>query len=194
MSAASSRLRLPLCLCTWLAACVQAPMPAHAPVPRPPPSAADAELHVPASLATKMRHTPGYHRPRPAARSESVRGLSAERQPRHVTPCTWPGGTCSRWWRWPRPTSRTSTRRSTPRDGDLLAIDSEPDPHPTIQVCAQTPQDLYYVLQLYDGDAASSCCRSTAPRSSLAAAAQVAGWPAGGGRGPDGTRAVPRTR
>jgi len=37
-------------------------------------------------------------------------------------------------------------------EGDVLAVDSQPDPHPTIQVCAgERPEDLYYALQVYEG-------------------------------------------
>ena len=37
-------------------------------------------------------------------------------------------------------------------DGDLLAIDSQPDAHPTIQVCTgDEPHTLYYALQVYEG-------------------------------------------
>ena len=37
-------------------------------------------------------------------------------------------------------------------EGDLLAIDSQPDAHPTIQVCTgATASNLYYALQIYEG-------------------------------------------
>jgi hypothetical protein len=37
-------------------------------------------------------------------------------------------------------------------EGDLLAIDSQPDAHPTIQVCSgATASHLYYALQVYEG-------------------------------------------
>jgi hypothetical protein len=37
-------------------------------------------------------------------------------------------------------------------EGTLLALDSEPDPHPTLQACAQSDARAYYVIQFYDGD------------------------------------------
>jgi hypothetical protein len=37
-------------------------------------------------------------------------------------------------------------------EGTLLALDSEPDPHPTLQACAQSEARAYYVIQFYDGD------------------------------------------
>jgi hypothetical protein len=37
-------------------------------------------------------------------------------------------------------------------EGDLLAVDSQPDAHPTMQVCTGAePRALYYALQVYEG-------------------------------------------
>jgi hypothetical protein len=37
-------------------------------------------------------------------------------------------------------------------EGDLIAADSQPDAHPTIQLCAgETPRTLYYALHVYEG-------------------------------------------
>jgi hypothetical protein len=37
-------------------------------------------------------------------------------------------------------------------EGDLIAADSQPDPHPTIQLCAgDMPRTLYYALYVYEG-------------------------------------------
>jgi hypothetical protein len=37
-------------------------------------------------------------------------------------------------------------------EGSLLALDSEPDSHPTLQACARSDVRAYYVIQFYDGD------------------------------------------
>jgi hypothetical protein len=60
-------------------------------------------------------------------------------------------------------------------DGDLLAVDSESDRHPTIQVCVRESMDFYHVLQLYDGDGSFVVLPFFGPRATLAAAAHVLG-------------------
>ncbi len=61
-------------------------------------------------------------------------------------------------------------------EGDLVVVDSEPDPHPTLQVCSgKTASDLYYVMQLYDGDGSFVVLSFFGTRASLPAAARVIG-------------------
>lgn len=61
-------------------------------------------------------------------------------------------------------------------DGELVALDSEPDPHPTLQVCtAEAARDFYYVIQLYDGDGSFAVRAFYGPRTTLGAAARVVG-------------------
>lgn len=60
--------------------------------------------------------------------------------------------------------------------GDLLAVDSQPDAHPTLQICGGIePQRLYYSLQIYDGAGTFLMAAFTGPRAGLDAAAKLIG-------------------
>lgn len=61
-------------------------------------------------------------------------------------------------------------------EGELVVLDSEPDPHPTLQVCTgASARDFYYVIQLYDGDGSFVVRPFYGARPTLAAAASVVG-------------------
>ncbi|HEX7479825.1 MAG TPA: hypothetical protein VF331_18625 [Polyangiales bacterium] len=61
-------------------------------------------------------------------------------------------------------------------EGELLAVDSEPNAHPTIQTCAgPVAKMLYYVVQLYEGDGSFVVASFSGPRSALGPVARVLG-------------------
>lgn len=61
-------------------------------------------------------------------------------------------------------------------EGEVLAVDSQPDARPTLQVCAgETSLRLYYTLQIYEGAGSFLMAGFTGPRSSLEAAAHALG-------------------
>jgi hypothetical protein len=61
-------------------------------------------------------------------------------------------------------------------DGDLLAVDSQPDAHPTIQVCTgDEPHTLYYALQVYEGAGSFLMAGFLGQQSTLEAAAKLLG-------------------
>jgi hypothetical protein len=65
-------------------------------------------------------------------------------------------------------------------EGTLLALDSEPDAHPSLQACAAEGETrVYYVIQFYDGDGSFLAVPFFGPRSTLhRAAAALGGNPA----------------
>jgi hypothetical protein len=65
-------------------------------------------------------------------------------------------------------------------EGRLLALDSEPDAHPTLQACGgQVETQAYYVIQFYDGDGSFVAVPFVGPRASTRrAAAAFGGRPA----------------
>lgn len=61
-------------------------------------------------------------------------------------------------------------------EGDTLAEDVEPDPHPTIQVCGgDAPRRVYYSLRAYEGAGAYLFASFAGPRAGFDAAAGVIG-------------------
>jgi hypothetical protein len=60
-------------------------------------------------------------------------------------------------------------------EGELLAVDSEPNAHPTIQACTETAQDVYYVLQIIEGDGSFVVLPFVGDRDSRQVAARVIG-------------------
>jgi hypothetical protein len=61
-------------------------------------------------------------------------------------------------------------------DGTLLALDSEPDAHPTVQACAsQTEIRAYYVIQFYEGDGSFVAVPYFGVRASIQRAATALG-------------------
>jgi hypothetical protein len=61
-------------------------------------------------------------------------------------------------------------------DGDVLAVDSQPDAHPTIQVCTgQEPRTLYYALQVYEGAGTFLMAGFVGQQSTLDGAAKLLG-------------------
>jgi hypothetical protein len=61
-------------------------------------------------------------------------------------------------------------------DGDLLAVDSQPDAHPTIQVCTGAePHALYYALQVYEGAGSFLMAGFLGQQATLDAAAKLIG-------------------
>jgi hypothetical protein len=61
-------------------------------------------------------------------------------------------------------------------DGDVLAMDSQPDAHPTIQVCTgQEPRTLYYALQVYEGAGTFLMAGFVGQQSTLDGAAKLLG-------------------
>jgi hypothetical protein len=61
-------------------------------------------------------------------------------------------------------------------DGDVLAIDAQPDPQPTLQVCSGAePTRLYYMLQVYEGAGSFLVAGFLGQRSTLEAAAKLLG-------------------
>lgn len=61
-------------------------------------------------------------------------------------------------------------------EGELLAIDSQPDAHPTIQVCSgATVSNLYYALQVYEGAGSFLVAAFEGDASTLEAAAKQIG-------------------
>jgi hypothetical protein len=61
-------------------------------------------------------------------------------------------------------------------DGDVLALDSQPDAHPTIQVCTgNEARTLYYALQVYEGAGTFLMAAFSGQQSTLDAAAKLLG-------------------
>ncbi len=61
-------------------------------------------------------------------------------------------------------------------DGDLLAVDSQPDAHPTLQVCTGgEPHTLYYALQVYEGAGSFLMAGFLGQQSTLETAAKLLG-------------------
>ncbi|MDH5674981.1 MAG: hypothetical protein OEZ06_22825 [Myxococcales bacterium] len=61
-------------------------------------------------------------------------------------------------------------------EGELLASDTQPDAHPTIQLCAgERVRDLYYMLQIYEGAGSFLMVPFLGPRSALAGAGKLLG-------------------
>jgi hypothetical protein len=64
-------------------------------------------------------------------------------------------------------------------EGRLLALDSEPNPRPAIQACSAEATNVYYVIQLYDGDGSYLAVPFFGARATLSqAAAAIGGKPA----------------
>jgi hypothetical protein len=61
-------------------------------------------------------------------------------------------------------------------EGDVLAVDSQPDARPTLQVCSGAEEArLYYTLQVYDGAGSFLVAGFVGQRASLEAAAKLLG-------------------
>jgi len=61
-------------------------------------------------------------------------------------------------------------------EGDLLAVDSQPDAHPTMQVCTGAEaRVLYYALQVYEGAGSFVVATFVGPQDTLETAAKLLG-------------------
>ncbi len=87
-----------------------------------------------------------------------------------------PAGSCATWVALATTGVQDVDAALYDPQGELLAVDSDPNAHPTLQACAGSSDvALYYVIQLYDGDGSFVIAGFNGPRSALAPAAHVLG-------------------